>query len=410
MSRPLGPSTSWVRMNAKRCRAARPSTRSGSRPAPDASRPQVLVAALTSSGSIGQCGKRPPARAGRAGGVQAPARRSERARHERLDAVIRGHGTGRTASRSAPPSRTPPPAVHCAPLPVSTAGTVRRRILRSRRTATGLRRTRSRAAASLETERGPAPHLPQAGDARAERRCRLRPTPGMLGVLVERQRARADEAHVAAQDVPQLRQLVEAAAAAGGARAGSRAGRRVEEQPLGSRLAPTSCGRSSPRPSTIVRNLRSANCGPPRPTRRWRKNTGPGDVDWIASAIGSSSGASAPGRAGAPTRSIARLAIASGRRARPRTGLRDPRSAAGSPRQRAPRPAAAARRRCRADRHAPPAFSERSAASVTRTTSRASADCAWSGSPSRTARTKSRQLGGERLVGLELGETMSPVR
>src|SRR5262245_27894370 len=60
----------------------------------------------------------------------------------------------------------------------------------------------------LEADVAPAEHLPEAGDSRAEGEALPAPV-GDARVLVERQGPRADEAHVALEDVDELRQLVE---------------------------------------------------------------------------------------------------------------------------------------------------------------------------------------------------------
>ena len=64
----------------------------------------------------------------------------------------------------------------------------------------------------LERDVAAAEHLPEAGDARLQLEALARPVVDVL-VLLEDQRPRADEAHLAAEDVEQLRQLVERVAA-----------------------------------------------------------------------------------------------------------------------------------------------------------------------------------------------------
>src|SRR5207245_8405542 len=62
-----------------------------------------------------------------------------------------------------------------------------------------------------EAQRAATAHLPEAGDARLHHEPRSDPV-GILGDRIRDVRARADEAHLAAQHVPQLRELVEARA------------------------------------------------------------------------------------------------------------------------------------------------------------------------------------------------------
>ena len=125
---------------------------------------------------------------------------------------------------------------------------------------------------------GRAEDLPGAGHARREVQPAAVPALD-LAVLVEHERARADEAHLAAQHVRQLRKLVERGAAQEppDARDARVVGDLEQAVGLVARRAAPPCGASAP--STIVRNLRISKRCPPRPTRCWRKNTGPRRVE-----------------------------------------------------------------------------------------------------------------------------------
>ena len=107
-----------------------------------------------------------------------------------------------------------------------------------------------------------------------------------LGAL----RARADQAHLAAEHVDELRQLVQRRAAqeAPDARAAV-----LALDAAGRRAGPGRHG-SSAGARHIERNLSMSNTWPSRPTRRWRKRTGPGEVSFTASATASRA---APARA-----------------------------------------------------------------------------------------------------------------
>ena len=123
--------------------------------------------------------------------------------------------------------------------------------------------------------------LPEAGHPGLDREA-LEPVRRVVLDLVGDRRARADERHVAAQHVPQLRQLVEARLAqeAPDARDARVVGhleevraRGVSPAPLAPAIRPTTNSRwvSCPAPLCIVRNLLTVNGSRSRPTRRWRK-------------------------------------------------------------------------------------------------------------------------------------------
>ena len=110
-------------------------------------------------------------------------------------------------------------------------------------------------------------------------RSRRRPCADDVLVLGEDQRARPDEAHLAAQHVEELRQLVDRPAAQEAAeRRHPRVVRDLEHpravlgvlvqvRDLGLPLLGVA--------RTIVRNLKIWKRRPPAPIRSWRKNTGP---------------------------------------------------------------------------------------------------------------------------------------
>ena len=166
-------------------------------------------------------------------------------------------------------------------------------------------------------------------------------------VLVLDQRARADEAHLAAQHVPQLGQLVERRAPQDAPHTGDPRVVGDLEQPVDRPRSATRAPRFiSSAPSSIVRNFRISKTHPSRPTRRWRNSTGPRDSSLIARANAAIDGrqrqeehggadhveqALDVGRRTSSARSGARRAPASRRPGRTR------------PRSRAPRASAAAR-------------------------------------------------------------------
>ena len=148
-------------------------------------------------------------------------------------------------------------------------------------------------------------------------RCRRRRSrPLDLRVLVEDERARADEAHLAAQDVEQLRQLVERRAAQEAADARDPRVVGDLEQAVGLVVGRSVLLAAPRRPSTIVRNLRISNALAVA-ARRGSGGRAParGESSRIASAIsGHERARRRAARCVAPARSKARLSSARGAR------------------------------------------------------------------------------------------------
>ena len=111
-------------------------------------------------------------------------------------------------------------------------------------------------------------HLPQAGDAGGDVEALLRPA-AALPRLLDPERARPDQAHVAGHDVEDLRQLVEAPAPQPGADA--RDPRVLAILNIGPEYSfRRELARAASAPSVIERNLKMRKVLPPRPMRSWR--------------------------------------------------------------------------------------------------------------------------------------------
>ena len=128
----------------------------------------------------------------------------------------------------------------------------------------------------------PGPHLDPVLEARERPRAASSPPSRLRFDLARAQRARSDEAHVAAEDVPQLRQLVHRRRAHEAADARSPADRaRVAW------TAPVAASASG----RIDRNFSAVNGRPPSPTRSCVKKIGPPSSSLIAAANSAQSGA-----------------------------------------------------------------------------------------------------------------------
>ena len=137
--------------------------------------------------------------------------------------------------------------------------------------------------------------LPQAGQAGADLEI-VDPGLAVELELVGHHRPGADQAHLAAHHVEQLRQLVQAGLAQKAAD-GRDPGIVLELAVLGplgpGRRVARQAARPAPRPSspTMVRNLKHGNSRPCRPTRVWAKITPPPSASRILAATSASSGA-----------------------------------------------------------------------------------------------------------------------
>ena len=156
----------------------------------------------------------------------------------------------------------------------------------------------------VERDSSRAEHLPRTSHTGRQLEPR---TPPALdpAVLVEHERPGADEGHVTAQNVDQLRQLVEGDLPQASADPGDSWIVLDLEEPILRLVVRRSSNRSSA-PSAIVRNLSISNGTPLRPMRA--AGTAPGrESSLIAIAIAASSGESTSRPAPAPTMSKARL-------------------------------------------------------------------------------------------------------
>ena len=208
-------------------------------------------------------------------------------RRRARERACQGRRSRSAASRpSSSPVRDSRPDLHDAPLPLRTAGTVRTRIAIVQPQRTPARVFDVQRTISSSVTVGAAVDLPQTGDAGLDGKAR-KPVRGIVLDLVRDRRPRSHQRHLAAQHVPQLRQLVEARApqrpaeaghalVAGHLELGPRRGVLADARRRSAR-ARSRGGDRAATPSCIVRNLLTVNGTVSRPTRRWRKIGEPGE-------------------------------------------------------------------------------------------------------------------------------------